>query len=102
MANNVEEYLAPIYKTEAQFVIVLLSNEYPKKVWTKFESEQFKTRFGEGTLIPIWFDDTTLGFFDETSRIGGLTFDRKKDMIQQVDYIVSILVKKISDYNQNK
>jgi len=102
LANNVEEYLAPIYKTEAQFVIVLLSNEYPKKVWTKFESEQFKTRFGEGTLIPIWFDDTTLGFFDETSRIGGLTFDRKKDMIQQVDYIVSMLVKKISDYNQNK
>ena len=47
LANDVEEYLAPIYRSESQFVVVLLSRDYPKKIWTKFESEHFKQRFGE-------------------------------------------------------
>lgn len=100
LAKNVEEYLAPIYKSEAQFIIILLSKEYPKKIWTKFESEQFKARFGEGTIIPILLDDTTFGFFDETSRLGGLTLDRGQDIPQQIECIVSVMLKKLSDSNQ--
>jgi hypothetical protein len=37
LANDVEEYLAPIYRSEARFVIALLSKHYPRKIWTKFE-----------------------------------------------------------------
>jgi hypothetical protein len=53
LANDVEEYLAPIYRSESRFVVVLLSRDYPRKIWTKFESEQFKQRFGDHSVIPI-------------------------------------------------
>lgn len=69
LATNVEEYLAPIYNSEAEFVIVLLSKEYPTKIWTKFESEQFKERFGEESVIPIWFSNVELSMFDETKKL---------------------------------
>src|SRR6266480_2185361 len=47
LAENVEDYLAPIYKTEAAYVVPFLSGHYPRKIWTKFESDNFKSRFGE-------------------------------------------------------
>ncbi len=31
LANDVEQYLAPIYRSEARFVLPLLSKNYPKK-----------------------------------------------------------------------
>src|SRR5271166_314097 len=42
LAENVEEYLAPIYASEAQFVICILGPTYPTKIWAKFESKQFE------------------------------------------------------------
>ena len=75
LAENVEDYLAPIYKSEAAFVVVLLGKEYPKRIWAKFESEQFKERFGENAVIPIWFPEAPPGMFDETTKVGGITFD---------------------------
>jgi hypothetical protein len=84
LAMDVEDYLAPIYRSEAQYVVALLGPEYPKKNWTKFESEQFRKRFGEGNVIPIWFADTTPSAFDETSKIGGIIIDRAGDIDAQV------------------
>lgn len=78
MAEDVEEYLRPIYQSEASFVVVLLGPEYPKRIWTKFESDAFKDRFGDGSVIPVWFSDAPLGMFDETRRLGGYTFHRDK------------------------
>lgn len=97
LAENVEDYLGPIYKSEAQFVIVLLGPEYPKRIWTKFESEQFKTRFGEASVIPIWFTNSMPGMFDITSGIGGLSFDPNKDLDKQVDEITKHLILKLQD-----
>jgi len=97
LAENVEDYLAPIYKSEAEFVIVLLSKEYPKRIWTNFESNHFKDRFGENSVIPIWFSDISPTNFDESRKYGGLTFDVTEDMDEQVEYIVSILLKKLHE-----
>jgi hypothetical protein len=97
LANDVEEYLAPIYRSESRFVVVLLSTDYPKKIWTKFESEQFKDRFGDGAVIPIWFSDCPVGLFDETRKVGGLVFDVDGDPDRQVIDIVSVLSKKLED-----
>ena len=93
LANNVEDYLAPIYRSEAQFIVALLGPDFPKKIWTKFESDQFKQRFGENGVIPIWFADVQLGMFDESKRVGGVTFDRSKDFAVQIDEICQLLVK---------
>ena len=53
LAEDVEDYLRPIYQTDAEFVVVLLGPEYPKRVWTKVQSLQFKERFKSGAVIPI-------------------------------------------------
>lgn len=97
LARNIEDYLAPIYKTEALYVIVLLGPDYPKRIWTKFESEQFKQRFGENAVIPIWFKNAPPGTFDETTRVGGLEFDRDKLLDTQIQEMCGILCKKIQD-----
>ncbi|MGC2182990.1 MAG: hypothetical protein WA637_06915, partial [Terriglobales bacterium] len=67
LADSVEDYLGPIYASEAAYVIVLLGPEYPKRIWTAFESEQFRARFGEKTVIPIWFTTAPPGMFDEST-----------------------------------
>src|SRR5208337_3472356 len=61
LAENVEEYLAPIYASEAQFVICMLGSTYPTKIWTKFESKQFRESFKNGEVIPILLDTTQPG-----------------------------------------
>ena len=98
LAENVEDYLAPIYKSEATFVLVLLGKEYPKRIWTKLESEQFKHRFGERAVIPIWFDDAPPGMFDETTKVGGITFSRSADFDTEVTRIGNLLCSKIAEY----
>jgi hypothetical protein len=97
LAENVEDYLAPIYNSEASFVIVLLSMNYPKKIWTKFESENFKQRFGENTIIPIWYKDNMPGLFDETQNIGGIVFDPTLHFEEQANEIVKVIVEKLSE-----
>lgn len=97
LAENIEDYLGPIYRSEAQYIVALLGPQFPRRIWTKFESEQFKARFGEGSVIPIWFSDAPPGMFDESTRVGGLHYDREKDMESQVDYIVSNLILKLRE-----
>ncbi|NIK69334.1 TIR domain-containing protein [Paenibacillus sp. BK720] len=98
LAENVEEYLGPIYRSEAQFVVVLLGTDYPKRIWTKFESQQFKDRFGEGSVIPIWFNTAPVGLFDSSASVGGIEFKRNEDFEEQISYIVSTLLKKLADF----
>ena len=100
LANDVEEYLAPIYRSESRFVIALLSRDYPKKIWTKFESEHFKQRFGQNSVIPIWYTDASAGLFDESRRVGGMTFDPTGDLNTQVKMIADALAKKLEEERQ--
>jgi hypothetical protein len=97
LAVDIEEYLRPIYQSEAAFVIVFLSAFYPKKIWTKFESEQFKSRFQGRAVIPIWFSDAPSGVFDESLRVGGLTYDRNQHEDDQISEIAELLLRKLFD-----
>jgi len=97
LAADIEEYLRPIYQSEARFVTVLLSGSYPKKVWTKFESEQFKERFKTGDVVPVWFSDAPPGTFDESRRVGGLTLDVSLPLHKEVERIVQVLLQKLAD-----
>ena len=102
LAQNVEDYLAPIYKSEASFVIAILGREYPKRIWTKFESDQFKERFGENTVIPVWLSDAPPSMFDETTKVGGVTIDVSFPKDQEVQRIGEILCRKLEDYKESK
>ncbi|MDM8084358.1 TIR domain-containing protein [Cellulomonas cellasea] len=96
LAENVEEYLAPIYKSEASFVVAILGPDYPKRIWTKFESEQFKKRFGEKAVIPIWFTGQDYGAFDISRDVGGETVDRSQLLEPQVTHIAERLAAKLT------
>ncbi|GGD50492.1 TIR domain-containing protein [Muriicola marianensis] len=102
LATNVEDYLAPIYNSEADYVIVLLSSDYPKKIWTKFESDQFKQRFGDNTIIPIWYSDTDVSLFDESRQYGGLAFNVNNDLDSESSKIVEIISKKLEEKRKEK
>jgi hypothetical protein len=86
-----------IYRSEARFVIPLLSKNFPKKIWTKFESDQFKSRFGEHSVIPIWFADAPPGMFDESTRVGGMILDPAGDSDAQIATICSALIKRVGE-----
>jgi hypothetical protein len=95
IAQNLEDYLAPIYRSEASYVLVLQSPDYPKRIWTKFESDNFRERFGSGAVIPIRFTNVTPGFFSDDAKYGGLSYDPGKDMTNQVAAIADVLCKRL-------
>lgn len=97
LAEDVEEYLAPIYASEAQFVICILGPAYPKKVWTKFESAQFKDRFKAGEVIPVVLSTAPLGVFDSAAAVGHLSWDVAKDFNAQLKTICNVLIRKCAD-----
>lgn len=97
LATDVEEYLRPIYQSEARFVVVLLGRAYPKKIWTQFESDNFKERLGDDAVVPVWFSDAPPTMFDKTKKIGGQTIDRKKPLEPQIDKLAALLVKKLGE-----
>ncbi|ERN41595.1 ATPase family protein associated with various cellular activities (AAA) [Rubidibacter lacunae KORDI 51-2] len=97
LAEDVEDYLRPIYQSDAQYVVVLLGPDFPKRIWTKFESEQFRERFGTGAVIPIWFKNAPPGMFDESTRVGGLEYDPESDLNDQISHFADTLRKKIGE-----
>jgi len=96
LGNDVEEYLAPIYRTEANYVLPMISSTYPRKIWTKFESEQFKNRFGENSVLPILIDDFNPSQFDMTAEVGHMRV-RRQELQADLDIAVDMLCKKIVD-----
>ena len=101
IAQNVEDYLAPIYRSEASYVIVLQSPDYPKRVWTKFESDNFRERFGTHSVIPIRYTTLAPGFFSEDAKYGGLTYDPNGSLADQVQAIEHTLCKRLIEDRQS-
>jgi hypothetical protein len=97
VARNIEDYLAPIYRSQAAYVLPLLSKTYPTRIWTKFESDQFRKRFGEGAVIPIRYRDVEPGFFSEEQRYGGLPYNPDGDMESQLQEIAEVLAKRLQE-----
>ena len=83
LANRLDEYLAPIYKENAQLIVAILGEQYGMKRWTIFESEQFRHRIDAGEVIPIRSTRIPTSAFDETANIGYLTFDPDNDLNSQ-------------------
>jgi hypothetical protein len=101
IAQNIEDYLAPIYRSEARYVVVLQSPDYPKRIWTKFESDNFRERFGTQSVIPIRYTNVVPGFFTEDAKYGGIPFDSSKDLEEQAQEIAAILCKRIIEDRQS-
>jgi hypothetical protein len=97
LAADIEEYLAPIYSSDAQLVICILGPDYPKRVWTKVESEHFKQRFKSGEVIPIVLSTAPLGLFDSAMQVGHIAWDRSADFATQVQAATQVLIRKCAE-----
>ncbi|MHB1305008.1 MAG: TIR domain-containing protein [Acidiphilium sp.] len=95
LAKNVEEYLGPIYRRDADYVVALLSPAYPTRIWTKFESDNFRERFGSNSVVPIRYRTAQPGFFSEEHEYGGLSFDPDGDVETQLQSIAETLSRRL-------
>ena len=97
LGEDLSEYFEPIYKSDADYIIVLVDKNYPKKLWTNFESDRFKERFGEHAVIPILFKGCEPTQFDPLFSIGNLMYDHQKDMNEQLELFAKLLYEKLND-----
>ena len=94
LAEDVEEYLGPIYASDAALVICILGPDYPKRIWTKFESDQFKRRFSSGEVIPVVLSTAPVGMFDDAAKVGHYAWDRAGNFNEQLQELAELLVGK--------
>jgi hypothetical protein len=91
LGEDVQSYLAPIYKSGSRYVVAILGPLYGSKRWTIFESDQFKSRLASGQVLPIWATTALPSALDATRDRGGLVFDPSGDLrstaIQHADVI---------------
>ncbi|AFE57681.1 AAA family ATPase [Rahnella aceris] len=97
LSQDVESYLAPIYRSESVYVIPFLSKDYPNRIWCKFEGDNFEARFGSNSVIPLRYTDAPAGMFDNTNKVGGFTLDVTKPLNEQLDEFVDLLINKIHE-----
>lgn len=102
LAEDIEEYLAPIYSSDALIVVCILGPEYPKRIWTKFESDQFKDRIGSGEVVPIVLKSAPLSLFDPNSRVGYIAWDEHKDVGPQIQNATNLLLSKIQEVRHKR
>ena len=94
IGTDIEQYLKPIYRSEARFVVCIISNDFPKRVWTRFESEQFRHRMKDGAVIPVVVRGTTLSMFDEMAKYGHLDIDPQMDLDREIARVALLLAAK--------
>ena len=83
-------------------VICILGTEYPKRIWTKFESDQFKKRIGTGEVAPIILKAAPLSLFDPNSKVGYINWDEGGDLAAQVAATTELLLKKCHELRQQR
>ncbi|RVU21542.1 TIR domain-containing protein [Methylobacterium oryzihabitans] len=91
LAADVEGYLAPIYQSDARYVICLLSKEYPTRIWAKFESEAFSERFSKNEVIPIMIDGYQPDFTSTNWKKAHLSLSQGCEFDKNITEIVDIL-----------
>ena len=91
LGQDIRTYLAPIYASGAEYVLVLLGKEYPKRYWTAFEQDQFQGRIPDGTVIPFWSPAEAPVFFLDLTDKGGIVFTSSSPSPEEIDSIVDDL-----------
>lgn len=97
IANNVEEYLGPIYASGSRYVVAILGERYGVKRWTLFEADKYKDRIEKGQVIPVWSKAVPASAFDKTRDIGGLAFDPVGDLAGQAKNVAEVISKKLAE-----
>ncbi len=97
LGQDVETYMGPIYASGSRFVIAVLGEMYGKKRWTLFEVSQYKDRFRDGEVIPIWSSKIPPSPTDPVRDLGYLTFDPDGDQTEQANAHAAVLTRMLQE-----
>ncbi|MGW2117631.1 TIR domain-containing protein [Streptomyces zhihengii] len=97
LGQDVETYMGPIYASGSRFVIAVLGEMYGLKRWPLFEVTQYKGRFADGEVIPIWADGIAPSPTDPVRELGYLTFEASGDVAAQATEHASVLTRMLAD-----
>ena len=89
-----EEYLEPIYRSEAKFVICIVDAEYSRRMWPRIEVTKFEERLGNGEIVPVLVDAQEEGVFSRIEKIGHFRVKRPS-MLEDISRLGELLSKKI-------
>lgn len=92
--NDLSKVLTEVYRNDAQFMVIIISKDYPEKDWTNFEFVNGKDAEKERPLeylLPVRLDDTHIVGLKETIGI----IDLRKQTIKEV---VNVLTEKIEEH----
>lgn len=97
LGQDLDSYFEPIYKSEARFVIAMIDSTYPNKVWTAFESDKYRSRLGENSVIPILFEDVNPLPTDPLFKKCYARIDSTNtDLLGQISHIGQLLIQKMN------
>jgi hypothetical protein len=96
--NDIKQYLRPIYESEAAIIILLIDDNYPKKIWTQFEHEA-ALNSDTNIIIPIFIDGFTFDFTSKYNGIGRYDISTESDVPEQIKEIAISLQEKIEELN---
>ncbi|WP_225849304.1 TIR domain-containing protein [Streptomyces sp. HPF1205] len=97
LGQDVETYMGPIYASGSRFVIAVLGEMYGKKRWTLFEASQYRERFADGQVIPVWSSKIPPSPTDPARDLGYLTFDPDGDLTQQATSHAAVLTRMLQE-----
>ena len=100
LAEDVEKYLEPIYASRAQYIICILSEKYPRKVWTVFESQKYKNKIAHSEVIPIVIPPFQLNTTDPLFTRGRIDFSTSCPRSEEINRIVELLLGKLRSSRQ--
>lgn len=84
-----------IFKDRSRFVVCLLDKHHEKKIWPTFERECFTPRVPDGSVIPIFLDDTV--FVGIPQDIVGIRFTPSGDPLKLDNEITDEIAFKLYD-----
>jgi len=92
--KDLYEYLSEIYSTKAKYCLILISEAYIKKPWTRLEKKSAQSRAFEDEneyILPLRIDDSKVpGILSTTGYL-----DYRKESMEE---IINLLVEKINNY----
>jgi hypothetical protein len=97
VANDVEDYLRPIYESGSRFVVVLLGPQYGVRRWTLFEASSYRPRIDRGHVIPVRSTGVPAEMFDRMRDIGSLVYNPKFNLWPQAKHIAAVISRRLAD-----
>lgn len=89
-----------IFSTDSRLVVCLLDAEHEKRIWPTFERESFSPRVSDGSVIPIYLDETI--FVGIPKDIVGIMFKDRGAVEDLEETVIETIVYKLIEREESE